>query len=320
MYYIGIDGGGTKTAFSLIDSQGMEKGSLEMGTCHFAQVGVSGFKSILKDGMEELLKRCEISLKDVDYIFLGIPGYGEIPEKDREMVEVLQGLFPNTKFSYGNDAESSWAGSLACEPGISIVAGTGAIAYGRNSHSQSARSSGWGDFCGDEGSAHWIAKKGIEYFGKQADYRHRRGPLYEVFTSRLNLKKSFDLIDLITIQYGQSRTEVAKLSKLVYEAAILGDEDAISIFREAAREHLLMIKGVLNQLDFQEKEISVSYTGGVFSSGELVLTPLKNFIEEEGLRCRLMTPLLTPVRGSALYAMSLSGAEVTDTTIKNLKI
>lgn len=320
MFYIGVDGGGTKTAFSLIDKNGLEVASVEKETCHFAQVGISGFRSVLKDGTEELLSKVNLSLDDIAYLFFGIPGYGEIPEKDVEMSYTLDELFPGKNFTCGNDVESSWAGSLACKPGISIVAGTGAIAYGKNSHDNTARCSGWGDFCGDEGSAYWIAKKGIEVFTKQADYRYERGALYDVFSSKLGLQKSFDLLDLVTIKYDQSRTKVAQLSRLVYEAAVLGDKAAIEIFHLAANEHFLMIKGIISQLEFNEERIPVSYTGGVFQSGDLILDPLKRAIEDAGLRCHLITPILTPVRGSALYAMVLAGDEVDAKIINNLKI
>lgn len=320
MFYIGVDGGGTKTAFSLIDKNGMEVASVEKETCHFAQVGISGFRSVFKEGTEELLSKADLSLEDITYLFFGIPGYGEILEKDKEMKIVLSQLFPKKNFTCGNDVEASWAGSLACKPGISIVAGTGAIAYGKNSHNSTARCSGWGDFCGDEGSAYWIAKKGIEVFTKQADYRYERGALYDVFSSKLTLQKSFDLLDLVTVKYEQSRTKVAQLSKLVYEAAVLGDRSAIGIFHQAAEEHFLMIKGIASQLEFHEDKIPVSYTGGVFQSGDLILKPLKKAIEDAGLKCHLIDPILSPVRGSALYAMVLAGNEIDIKIINNLKI
>ena len=39
MYYIGIDGGGTKTSFTLINEQGLKIGQYKTGTTHYAQIG-----------------------------------------------------------------------------------------------------------------------------------------------------------------------------------------------------------------------------------------------------------------------------------------
>ena len=70
----------------------------------------------------------------------------------------------------------SWAGSLACEDGISVIAGTGSMAYGEY-EGRSARAGGWGELIGDEGSAYWIAREGMNLFSRMSDGRAPRGPL-----------------------------------------------------------------------------------------------------------------------------------------------
>ena len=71
-------------------------------------------------------------------------------------------------------------GSLACRAGINLVAGTGAIGFGKDSFGKTARSAGWGYFCGDEGSAYWLGKQLISIFGKEADGRKAKTPLYDI--------------------------------------------------------------------------------------------------------------------------------------------
>ncbi|MFR1294306.1 MAG: hypothetical protein ACLSBH_02020 [Coprobacillus cateniformis] len=48
MYYIGIDGGGTKTAFGLFDDYGKCLYQVDYPTCHFLQVGFDGCAKLLK--------------------------------------------------------------------------------------------------------------------------------------------------------------------------------------------------------------------------------------------------------------------------------
>ena len=70
-----------------------------------------------------------------------------------------------------------WAGALAGEDGINIVAGTGSIAYGEY-RGRSARAGGWGELFSDEGSAYWLAREGLRLFSRMSDGRAPRGALY----------------------------------------------------------------------------------------------------------------------------------------------
>ncbi|KEI05927.1 ATPase [Clostridium botulinum] len=316
MYYLGIDGGGTKTAFVLINEEGKILGEIEKSTCHHMQVGFDGFKNIIQQGIEEICNMVNINNTDIEYTFLGIPGYGEVDKDDMDIEEILKGIFNQNKFTVGNDVVAGWAGSLACREGINLVAGTGSIAYGVNEKNESARSGGWGYFCGDEGSAYWIAKKGIEIFTKEADGRLEKGQIYNVFKEELNLKRDFDLISLIHEDYKLARTKIAKLALLVARAAELGDKKALDIYKEAANEFYLMIKAVIGKLEYNNT-IVISYSGGVFKAGDSVLIPLKQKLKD--FNCDIRRPLLTPVVGSALYAYKLAGNEITDEIVENLK-
>ena len=52
-----------------------------------------------------------------------------------------------------DDALIALAGATAGEPGLVVIAGTGSIAFGRNSAGRTARAGGWGYLFGDEGGA-----------------------------------------------------------------------------------------------------------------------------------------------------------------------
>ncbi len=54
MYYLGIDGGGTKTAFVLIDNKGNKVAEIEKSTCHHLQVGIEGFENIIEQGITDI--------------------------------------------------------------------------------------------------------------------------------------------------------------------------------------------------------------------------------------------------------------------------
>ncbi|MGL5692595.1 MAG: BadF/BadG/BcrA/BcrD ATPase family protein, partial [Peptostreptococcaceae bacterium] len=127
MYYIGIDGGGTKTTFTLINGQGLKIDQYTAGTTHYAQIGFEGIESVVTEGINLLLSNNKLQRNDIDGLFLGLPGYGEVKSVKIQIEELVAKMFSDIKYAIGNDVEVGLAGSLAGKNGINIVSGTGSI-------------------------------------------------------------------------------------------------------------------------------------------------------------------------------------------------
>ncbi|MGF7058246.1 N-acetylglucosamine kinase [Brassicibacter mesophilus] len=321
MKFLGIDGGGTKTEFIVINEEGRILGYSKGPTCHYKQTSFNTFKEVIAEGINEVCRQINVSVSELDYSVLGIPGYGEILDDIKDIESVIENIIQSSKYKCANDVEVAWAGSLACKSGINIVAGTGTIGFGVDSKGNSARSSGWGPFCGDEGSAYWLGKKTVELFSKEADGRLYKTPLYDILRSELNIDRDFDLIDLLVSKLEMKRDEVGKLAKILYEAAKQNDKYALDIFSQAAYEHFITIKAIIDKLNFdRDDKIVVSYSGGVFNAGEYVLKPLNTYLIELNRNIELVTPILKPVTGAALYAYKLYFGEVDNKVIENLML
>jgi N-acetylglucosamine kinase-like BadF-type ATPase len=319
MYYLGVDGGGTKTAFMLINGNGEICAYNTKGTCHYHQVGVEGFHSVLSSGVSDLLQEASIALSEIQYSFFGLPGYGELIKSVPMLEDIVADVLKSTGFRCGNDVEAGWAGSLACQAGINLVGGTGAIGFGKDHSGNTARASGWGHFCGDEGSAYWLGKRLISVFAKQSDGREEKTQLYEIVRDRFRLERDFDLIDIVYEELRMQREEIAGLAVLLYEAAERGDPKAREAYREAAYEYSLIVKALVAGLSFDlEREILVSYSGGVFKAGEYILNPLREFLAKD--RCKLIEPVLEPITGAALYAFLSSGKPKGKPIVEKLRI
>jgi len=57
------------------------------------------------------------------------------------------------------DVEAAWHATLGAERGVLVLAGTGAIALGRDGRGRWVRAGGLGPLLGDEGSAFWIGRE-----------------------------------------------------------------------------------------------------------------------------------------------------------------
>ncbi|CAM3461447.1 hypothetical protein [Erysipelothrix anatis] len=67
MYYLGIDGGGTKTAFILTNQYGESIYRNTYPTIHYMQVGLNGITQIMKEGLNDLLSVTGLHETLIDY-------------------------------------------------------------------------------------------------------------------------------------------------------------------------------------------------------------------------------------------------------------
>ena len=176
--YLGMDGGGTKTAFVLIDRHGTIRATHRGGCAFYLEVGMEAVRALIHDGLHAVLRTAGIGAAELDYAFFGLPLYGE-DERTAELDRLPEGALPSGRYACGNDMVCGWAGSLAGQDGINVVAGTGSICYGEYA-GRTARCGGVGELFSDEGSAYWIARSGLNLFSRMSDGRSARGPLYDL--------------------------------------------------------------------------------------------------------------------------------------------
>ncbi|SCY43975.1 N-acetylglucosamine kinase [Alkaliphilus peptidifermentans] len=302
-YYLGIDGGGSKTSYMIISEDYTIIGYYKSVSCHYMQTSKDHFQSILQEGILSVCKQAGIQIKELSFSVLGLPGYGESDEDAEYLRNSVRNILAPSPFICVNDVEVGWAASTAIEAGIHLVGGTGSIAFGKDHHGKTARAGGWGDFCGDEGSAYWLGKKAIEIFTKEADGRLTKGALYSIFKEELSLNSDFEIIDFICKKYEMKREKVASLSMLLYKGAEK-DIYAQEAFEAAAAEYSLLVKAILNMLYFnQETLIPVTYSGGVFEAKKYLMEPLRDLLTNLDKRLFIQEAKLRPVTGASLYAL-----------------
>ncbi|KIL41952.1 hypothetical protein SD70_03530 [Gordoniibacillus kamchatkensis] len=314
MFYLGVDGGGSKTAFLLIDEEGKRISSVTLGSLDWFQIGPQGLEQTLRRGIDEVCRQAGIAGAELAFAMLGIPCLGDELVEEAPLVEEIAGrLLPPGRFRLVNDVEVGWAGSLACRPGIHLVSGTGAIGYGVDAAGRTARASGWGHELGDEGSAHWLGKLLLATFTREADGRERRSLIYGLVRNHFGLEDDFQLLKMMQ-QWQWNREKIAGLARLLHQAAEAGEPKALRAFERAAGELSAIIRSIADQLGFsRETEIPVSYSGGVFRAGTYVLEPLRRLLRDR--RYKLMTPILEPVAGAALYAYKQVHPEADDRSL-----
>ena len=305
--YLGVDGGGTKTRFALMDEHGALLAQAQTGTTYHPEVGLEGVQRILEDGIASVL--AQASAPDAGalaYAFFGLPAHGEDTFATARLDAIPARVLGHDRYRCDNDMVCGWAGSLACADGINIVAGTGSIGYGQR-RGTGVRGGGWGETFSDEGSAYWIAVQGLNAYSRMSDGRLPTGPLRALINQRLDLATDLDLCARIYGPGVGTRAEIAQISRIVADAARAGDAAAGEIYARAGGELAGIVIAIRDRLAFGDDEtVPVSYSGGAFSAGDLLMHPFADALRTASPRFELRTPLHEPHYGAALYAQRIA--------------
>jgi N-acetylglucosamine kinase-like BadF-type ATPase len=313
--YLGVDGGGSKTAFALIDADGTVIARATAPSSYYFSEGFDVVERVLTQGIMDICTQAGIKPAEIDAAFFGLPGYGEA-SADIEQLDAVPGrVLGHDRYSCDNDMVCGWAGSLAGEDGINVISGTGSMTYGERLGT-GHRVGGWGELFGDEGSAYWIATHGLNAFSRMSDGRLPRGPLYQLMKERLQISSDLDTVGLVIEKWGGNRTSIAALATTVCQAAREQDEASAAILAAAADELATLIETTRVLVGFGDGEVvPVSYSGGMFSD-EGFLTLFRNALARLPAKFDLRLPLLDPALGAALYAAKHSGNPLSPRSIR----
>ena len=315
--YLGVDGGGSKTAFALIDEGGHVLARATAPTSYYFNDGFDVVQRVLAQGVSEICAQVGIEPAAIDAAFFGIPGYGVASADIERLDAVPESVLGHRRYSCNNDMVCGWAGSLACEDGINILCGTGSMTYGERL-GVGHRVGGWGELFGDEGSGYWVAVQGLNAFSRMSDGRLERGPLHTLLKERLQLAGDLDVVSLVIDTWSGSRSSIAALSTTVCEAAQAKDVVADRILADAAAELVTLVETTRKLVGFTDQEtVPVSYSGGMFSD-EGFLTGFLAALHAQPAKYDLRRPLLDPAAGAALYAAKHSGQPLSPSALHQL--
>jgi N-acetylglucosamine kinase-like BadF-type ATPase len=310
--FLGVDGGGTKTAFALLTGDGELLASALAPSCYYLGQSIDLVEQVLRQGIAAVCA----DPASITSAFFGLPGYGEVSADLATLDAIPARVLGHDRYGCANDTVAGWAGSLGAIDGVNVVAGTGSITYGEHD-GRGLRVGGWGELFDDEGSAYWIAIRGLSTFARMSDGRLPRGPLLSRMTDHLGLAAELDLVDVVLNRWQGDRARIASLAPVVTAAAADGDEACAGILRDAGKALAELVKATIAQLGYAPGEVvPVSWSGGVFDSADVRASFREHLA---GARVDLREPLLPPVLGAALYAARLAGRPLRPSAVEGLR-
>jgi N-acetylglucosamine kinase-like BadF-type ATPase len=308
--FLGVDGGGTKTEFLLIDAAGRVLAARREGSAYYPEVGIDGLQMMIVRGIRATLAEAAVASADVAFACIGLPAYGEDSALLARLDAIASGVLPLLSYRCVNDMVCGWAGALACRDGINVVAGTGSIAYGEF-ESRVARAGGWGELFGDEGSAYWVAREALILFSRMSDGRAERAALYELVRAHFGVRADLDVCAAVYGPPPMTRSAFAAIAPIVSRAAAAGDAGARQILETAAGELAAIVNATRDQLAVPlQVALPVSYSGGMFRPDSQLRVVVENLLRRAGVVAhRRGRVVCRQARGSAAGTRSRGGAE-----------
>ncbi len=314
MYVLGIDAGGTKTVCLLADDTGTVLAEARGGGANLQSAGELEVEKVLHHVMEAVLAQHPLSA-DVSpdarpaAICLGIAGV-ERPDDAEAVRGIMRRIGFTTKTLVVNDALVALVAGAGDQPGVVVVAGTGAIAYGRNALGQAARSGGWGYLLGDEGGGFWIGRSALSAVVRQFDGRGPATLLTDMILDHMRLASPTELIHEIYYR-DLHRQAIAGLAALVQQATNAGDAVAAQILKRAGTELAAAAASVITRLGMRGESFPTVLAGGIFRGVPWLRRDVAAQLSEVAPRSVVQVLDVEPAVGAVRLAIAATRGPVT---------
>ena len=154
VYYLGVDGGGTKTEFTLVSANGSVLKRITKSGCNPNDIGFQKTTELIYDGIKE----CVTEYPFLQNVFLGIAGIS-VGDYASQLQHELQKIFPRLNIQVNTDVINLFA--IDDTAGMAVISGTGSVVFVRNDD-HFIRLGGWGYLLEYAGSAYDIGKNAIQ--------------------------------------------------------------------------------------------------------------------------------------------------------------
>lgn len=301
-YVIGVDGGGTKTIAAFADLNGKIFKMAKSGPSNLRNVGLKVAVASISEAILKVIG--EIREKEILSIFIALAAVEEEFKSEKEKIK--KEILKNYKISKTlrgdieiiSDQIAAFRAGTDEKDGLVLIAGTGSVCHGWKGNHE-AKAGGWG-WANDEGSGFWAGQKGYQAIFKDLDGRKERTKITKLLFKEWKLKNKEDFLKKIYSK--NSILQVSLISRIIDKAAKKGDEIAISIMKEAAKELALAAISVIKKLNFEKQKFPFVLVGSMFKS-KIILNEVKREIKRFAPKVKFIQPKTAPVIGAVKLAI-----------------
>lgn len=300
-FFLGIDGGGTKTECVVGDNSrvlGRSVGS----TIKIKKVGEDAAGRALESAVAEACRSAGVTPQQITRTCIGIAG-SSIPEVTDWTYSVLKQLVAG-EVQVVNDALIAHHAAFRGRPGVLLIAGTGSNVLGINDCGESGRAGGWGPMISDEGSGFWIGRRAVAYAMRAYDGKQPTSLLDAVMRA-WDLKT---IEELVSMANSNPPPDFSSLLPAVLQCADGGDKLAGEILISAAEELARLATIVVRKLWPEISKVNVAVTGGVFAHSPQIRQRFGELVRAKHPGAAVNLEPVHPVMGALSMARKCNSA------------
>jgi len=290
---LGVEGGGTKTAWVLVEVVASSGGAgTEFRILDQGKLPPSNLRLTTPERLGKIFAELP---KQVDRAGVFLAGCST-EEDRRSLARICRENWPNAKIVTGSDRDSSLAAALDHGDGIVVSAGSGSSVTGRRGD-RIERAGGWGHILGDTGGGYFLSIEALRLILREYDLH--RGEMQ--FTAKILHALSLNNLDEL-VRWAQTadKMEIAMLAPVVFEAAAGGDERVNEIVEEGARVLCEYTEAVASRLHLLAPKVSLM--GGLFHRDSIYTHAFRRRVKKNLPDARVTIAERSPELGAAWLA------------------
>ena len=285
-----MEGGGTKTAWILVERSGDELNILDQGT-----LPSSNFRLATPDRLRAIFSELP---KQINRAGIFLAGCGTAEDR-HSLSNLCAEIWPGAKILTGSDRDSGLAAAVGHGDGIVVNAGSGSSVTGRRGD-RIENAGGWGHILGDTGGGYFISIRALRLILREYDLH--RGEV-QLTAKILHARSLNNLDELVRWAQTADKMEIATLAPVVFEAAASGDVRVMEIIEEGALVLCEYTEAVASRLHLLAPKVML--LGGLFHRDSIYTHAFRRRLKKNLPDARVATAERAPELGAAWLAAEM---------------
>jgi N-acetylglucosamine kinase-like BadF-type ATPase len=303
-YYLGVDGGGSKTYTLVVDERGTIVGKGESGSGNH-QTGYDEAKRNIRESVETALRQAGLTKDEIAFAYFGLAG------ADRETdYKILRPMIAELGFSRHDincDTMIALRAGTSRPYGVVLICGTGTNGAGVNPQGEAYQCGGFSYLYGDFGGGGALNIEVFRSVIRAWDGRERSTRLTELLLEDLGYASVQAMFD---DYLDHNKWPPLRIAKLLFQAANQGDDVALAILRKQGEELGLTAQAIIGRLGLANESFDVVLAGSIVTrgDGDFIAPYIQQAVHRMAPNAHLAKLQVEPVVGAVWLAVEASGA------------
>lgn len=298
-YFLGLDGGGSKTECALAEEERVLARS-RGGSIKTIRVPAETALENLRMLLQDVSRQAGVPLEKISASCAGVSGVS-VPGISAWVRDALGSMIGGLVVVCG-DGEVALDAAFPGGPGVLVVAGTGSIVVGRTSDGKIVNGGGFGHVLSDEGSGYWIGTQGLRAAMRAWD----NGEPTLLLGRVCEFWKTPEVWQLVERAHATPPPDFARLAPLVVACAEEGDAGCLQVLLEGGRylaEIAMLAYRKLRRIEPDPSVVpGVAFTGSILRHVALVRETMIESIRRQAPAAPIVPEAVDPIMGALWQA------------------